>query len=265
MKINRAIIGAPMGVLCMGASSVIPSANAVPVTSEIVLLADTSGSVDATDFNLQKNGYAAAFQSAAVQNAIAQHGPIAVTLVYWSDGQQIAVPWTLISDATSANDFASAIVAAPRTMSGSTQMSAAMLYGAGLVVNNGYEGTHVIMDVSGDGAQRDGILDEPSIQSARASALAGGFTQINALWINDRDYFGNDPNDMVNAFAYGTTNVLGGTGAFQLLAQDFSEFEVAVTEKIGREVNPSVPDGGTTVALFGVGILGLGFFRKMLV
>ena len=56
----------------------------VAVDLELVLAADVSGSLDLADFELQRDGCVAAFQSAAVQNAIAAGalGKIAVSLVY---------------------------------------------------------------------------------------------------------------------------------------------------------------------------------------
>ena len=84
-------------------------ASAVPVDLELLLLADVSGSLDVTDFTLQRDGYAAAFQNAGIVSQIENGsiGSIAVQLVYWSDAQAVAVPWTLISDAASSNAFPS--------------------------------------------------------------------------------------------------------------------------------------------------------------
>ena len=86
------------------------SAWAVPVGLELVLLVDVSGSVSTSEYNLQKQGYVDAFQSAAVQNAIlgSVGGAIAVTYVEWSGNNQHLqqVGWTLIDSASAANDLA---------------------------------------------------------------------------------------------------------------------------------------------------------------
>ena len=86
------------------------SAWAVPVGLELVLLVDVSGSVSAGEYNLQKQGYVDAFQSAAVENAIlgSVGGAIAVTYVEWSGNNQHLqqVGWTLIDSASAADDFA---------------------------------------------------------------------------------------------------------------------------------------------------------------
>lgn len=80
-----------------------------------MLLADVSGSLDAADFALQRDGYVAAFQDAAIQNIITNlAGGIAVTLMYWSSGQTTAVAWTHLTDAASTNAFATAIAGVAR-------------------------------------------------------------------------------------------------------------------------------------------------------
>jgi len=258
---------AVLGLLCGPA---IPNANAIVVSTEILLLADVSGSLDATDFDLQKNGYAAAFQSALVKNAISASGPIAVSLVYWSDGQAVAVPWTLISNDAESDAFAAAVMAAPRSSSGGTRLAAAMDFGTPLFDNNGFEGNRHVMDISGDGADSDNgfaVLNAPNVQAARDNALASGVDTINALWIDDRDFFGDDPADTINALDYGNLNVIGGVSPFQDIVDDFTEFEAAIIQKIGREVippPPGVPDGGATALLLGIGLLGFGAGRRFL-
>lgn len=255
------VMGMVFGLMPVGS-------RAVPVGLELVLMADVSGSLDATDFSLQRLGYAAAFQSAAVQNAILNStlGSIAVTLVYWSDSPVQSVPWTLINSAASANAFAAAIAAVVRPSFGGTDMIEAMNFSAGLFNNNGFEGVRRVIDVSGDGAQSEppctfSQLNCPALQVARNNALAGGVTTINALWIDDRDFFGDDPTDLINAFAYGTLNVLGGLNPFQSLVDEFADFGPAIQSKLVREFQKA-PEPGTT-ALLGIALLlALGMVRR---
>ena len=81
-----------------------------PVDLALVLAVDASGSVDQVRFELQKQGYVAAFRHPRVTAAISS-GPtqsIAVVMIQWTGPalQVIAVPWTRISDAASAGAFA---------------------------------------------------------------------------------------------------------------------------------------------------------------
>jgi hypothetical protein len=105
-------------------------AGAVPVGLELMLLVDTSGSIDNTEYQLQKTGYVQAFQSAAVQNAILANptGSIAVTYIEWSGAaeQSVRVGWTLVDSAAAANAFAAAINATTRLFGGQTGIQAAM-------------------------------------------------------------------------------------------------------------------------------------------
>jgi hypothetical protein len=256
-------------VLAVGVSEV----KAVPVDLELILLADVSASLNANDFQLQRDGYVAAFQDAVVINEIVNGdiGAIAATLVYWSTSAATAVPWTLINDQASSQSFASAIGAAPRSSSQSTGMTAALDFATNLVgQDNGYEGTRFVIDISGDGAETDDCdrrdLVCQAVQDARDAALAAGVQSINALWIEDevqpsvRNYFCLDASCDINPLQYGATNVLAGPKAFQSVVSDFDGFEVAIKGKIFTEIG-DLPEPAT-LGLLGFGIIGLGFAAR---
>lgn len=209
-------------------------ARAVPIALELQLLVDVSGSVSTSEFNLQRTGYANAFQSASIQNAIANVGGIAVQFVYWSSSsqQQVAVDWTLVSDAASANSFANSILSASRPFSGGTAPQAAMAFGAPLFANNGFEGQRLVMDVSGDGTGENN-------SNGRDAALAAGVTTINGLVIS--------PNTALTN--YYNNRVLGGAGAQLFTAASFDDFGAAVQTKIGREIVGTVPEPGSLLLL----------------
>ena len=239
-----------------------PSAQAVPVDLELQLLMDVSGSVSAGEFTLQRQGYSDAFRSASIQDAILNGtiGSIAVQYVQWSSSFQqiVSVDWTLIDSATAANDFADAIDLAPRSFNGATAPGSAMNFGlplfgteTGGLVDNGYEGTRLVMDVSGDGAQNDGA----STSAARDAALAAGVDTINGVII-----LGDPGLDL-----FYQNNVIGGTNAFLEVANDFNDFTDAIDRKILREIQGggAVPEPVTaTLGLMSLGALGAATRRR---
>jgi hypothetical protein len=147
----------------------------------LVLAVDASGSVDQVRFELQKQGYVAAFRHPRVIGAI-QSGPtqsIAVIMMQWTGPalQVIAVPWTRISDAASANAFADAAARAPRALfGGGTSISGAIDTGLALLFDNPYQATRRVIDISGDGSNNRGR----SVNQARDEAFAAG-VGINGL------------------------------------------------------------------------------------
>jgi hypothetical protein len=151
------------------------------VDLQLVLAVDVSGSVSHARFELQKQGYAAAFRNQRVINAIrsGMTQAIAVTMTQWTGPnlQVHVVPWTLIKDEATANGFAAAIESAPRQLfSGGTSISGAIDHAMQLMPTSPYKGLRKVIDVSGDGANNRG---RPAFM-ARDDAVAVGVT-INGL------------------------------------------------------------------------------------
>ena len=143
------------------------------VAIALVLAVDTSGSVSAGRFELQKQGYAAAFRSPQVLNAIRSLDTqsIAVTMMQWTGPRLhvVVADWTLIKDEASANAFAGAIEAAPRQLfGGGTSISGAIDYSRLLLAQSPFNGVRRVIDISGDGSNNSGR----PVTEARDEAVA---------------------------------------------------------------------------------------------
>lgn len=239
---------------------------AVPVDLELLIGIDTSGSVDGTDFSLRRSGIEAAFRDPGIISRIegGAIGSIAVAMWDFGSDPTVAVDWTQISDASSAFAFADLVDGASRGGIGSGDDQIALLNdGLTSLLGNDFEGTRSVVDIVSEGAQTEqgcsfSDLTCVPLQNARDAFLAGGGTAINALWMNDRNVFGLDPTDTINAFDYGSTNVIGGTGSFQTFAETNADFTDAFRAKLQRELTPGVPvPAPPTLLLLGLGLAGL--------
>lgn len=250
---KKAFLGVSSALLAVGILTPSAANAATFVDTELFLSVDVSGSVNFNEFNLQKQGYANAFLDADVQNLItsSQNG-IAVALGYWSDSSQqnTAVPFTLLKTAADANAFSALISATTRPFSSSTGIGSAIDYAANELLTNDFDGTRLVIDLSGDGTNNVGVA--PS--TARDAALANGITTINGLPIGD-----------AGLLSYFENNVQGGADSFSILANDFASVDAAVKQKLFQEIsnNPTdVPEPGILLGLVGMSAAGLSLKKR---
>jgi hypothetical protein len=213
--------------LILMCSACVPGFAQTAVDLQLVLAVDASGSVDERRFELQRQGYVAAFRDARVLQAI-QSGTmqaIAVTMVQWTGpALQIQVlPWSLVKDVTTAHAFADGIAATPRQLfSGGTSISGVIDYAVTLMSESSWQGTRRVIDISGDGSNNRG---RPAA-SARDAAVQAGIV------INGLPILALEP----GLDRYFSHYVIGGPGAFVIAAASYETFADAIVKKLIREM-----------------------------
>ena len=203
-----------------------------------MLAADVSRSVTEPKFKLQREGAAAAITHPEVVRAITS-GPnrrIAICFVEWATaGQQnVVIDWTLIADGEAARSFGDKLVELPRSFSGSTSISNAIDFSVIQLERAPFRAERRVIDISGDGNNNSGR----PVTDARDDALAKGIT-INGLVILTplselfRPEHTNPPGGLEKYFQ---DNVIGGFGAFTVVAESHESFGRALTKKLIAEI-----------------------------
>ena len=204
----------------------------------LVLAADVSRSVDHQKFLLQRDGYAAAILSSRVIDAIQSgyHRRIAICFVEWSGvgAQKLVIDWTVLSDAETARKFAMLVKNAPRSFADRTSISGGIDFSMAQFERSPYEAGRRTIDVSGDGTNNSGR----DLRSARDDAVAKSVTINGLVILSERPLpwnpeHTNPPGGLAN---YYRDNVIGGPGAFVMVAEDFGSFGQAVTKKLIAEI-----------------------------
>ena len=139
-----------------------------------------------------------------------------------------------------ARQFGDHILEAPRAFArNSTSISAGIDFGMTQLDRAPYKAHRRVIDVSGDGDNNSGR--EPA--ATRDVAIAKGIT-INGLVIlteppsHSYSSHTNPPGGLAN---YYRNNVIGGAGAFVVVAENFNSFGNAITKKLIAEIAQAEP------------------------
>lgn len=210
------------------------------VDLELVLAVDVSGSIDIEEAALQRRGYVQALQHPDVVSVIEQGelGRIAVTYVEWAGShlQRTVVGWREISDARSAAAFATALERQAVVTELWTSISTVIDFAARSFDGNGFLGKRRVIDISGDGPNNKGDY----VVTARDRALADGIVINGLAIINGRPgRFGFPP--MPDLDLYYEDCVIGGPGAFVVVAEGFRDFGRAILRKMLLEIAGTAP------------------------
>ena len=211
---------------------------AEPVDLLLVLASDVSRSVDEPKFQLQRSGYATALSNPRVLDAIRSgpNGRIAVIFVEWSGvmSQKVVIDWTLISDEASARQFGDRIIEAPRSFADRTSIAAAIDFSMLQLEHSPFESRRRTIDISGDGTNNAGR----EIVASRDEALAKGVTINGLVILTDTPSAWNpDHTNPAGGLAtYYRNNVVGGPGAFVMVAENFRSFGNALINKLIAEI-----------------------------
>jgi hypothetical protein len=198
----------------------------------LVLAVDVSGSVDDSRFKLQREATAAALESDELAAALSAdvNGTIEVAVVEWAEEQSVVVPWTVIRGRSELAAVANRLRLAERSwLHSKTDPAGGIAAADQLFALEPLPAVRRVIDVSGDGRQNSGKV---ATAASRDAAVAHGAT-VNGLPIIAED----DPHvdDWYRA------NVMGGPGAFVIVASGYEAFADAFKQKLTLEVAGLVP------------------------
>ena len=232
-------IGRCLLALCAVLLAQVPLARAdAEVDLLLVLAVDVSRSIDQTKFLLQRDGYAAAVSNRGVLEAIKSgpHQKIGLNFVEWSGfgAQKLVIDWTVIDGPDAAHRFADQIVEAPRSFADRTSISGGIEFAAAQIGRSPLTAPRHIIDVSGDGTNNAGR----DVGAARDEAAAKGIIINGLVILSDSQLLFNaeHTNPPGGLEKYYRDNVIGGPGAFVMVAEDFNAFGKAIIKKLIAEI-----------------------------
>jgi len=206
---------------------VVPQRPAAQADVALVLAIDVSGSVNDSRFELQRDAIADALNSddfAALTTA-GKHGTIEIAILEWAEEQQVILPWTTVEGRTDLARIARVLRTAPRSwVHPKTDPAGAIAAADHLFETAPLRPDRKVIDVSGDGRQNEGKLPT---RKARDAAIAHDIA-VNGLPIISED----DP----SVDDWYRDNVVGGAGAFLMVADGFEVFASAFRKKLMLEV-----------------------------
>lgn len=213
------------------------TSSAAPIALALVI--DGSGSISSGNFATQKSGYIN-----ALNNVLPANGSVAVGVYQFSSFAQVEFSFQVINNAADLLALTNAI-GSMNQLFGGTNIGAGIDLAASEMNTFGYANLEkAIIDVSTDGVSSGTPLTNANNFVTAASATISGEGNVNCLGIG------------------GSANCsfIAGPNSFFINAT-FDNLQEALETKIVQEVG--IPEPGA-LALFGLGVIGLGFARRRL-
>jgi uncharacterized protein DUF1194 len=198
----------------------------------LVMAVDVSSSVNDERFALQRDGIAQALLSPPVLEAIAG-GPqqtIELAIIEWSEEQSVLLDWTMIRSPADLDQVVQTLHTKFRPKVGwKTDIGGGIAKAVALLDRAPLAASRRVIDVSGDGRQNCGHI---SADQARGAAIAQDIT-INGLPITS----GDEP----DVDRWYEQHVVGGAGAFMIVANGHERFADAMRKKLALEIAGLTP------------------------
>ncbi|MEM1351402.1 MAG: DUF1194 domain-containing protein [Pseudomonadota bacterium] len=223
-----------------------PSAHAPQNTSDrvdiaLVLAVDVSSSIETSERLFQRQAYAAALSDLRVANIAfaGEAGRVAIAYMEWSGKryQRVHLPMRVLTTPEELAAFGAEIMAIPDRPSDPMYMQPTALGDALLAAETAMAtftgpARDYVIDISGDGVMNDGF----AMQTAREHVLARGMT-VNGLPIEMSGNPENMNGTTVDAVSrYYADCVIGGPGAFHLVARGFEDIRETLIMKLMLEM-----------------------------
>ena len=143
------------------------------------------------------------------------------------------IDWTKLGDAESAKAFGDRLLEAPRSFADRTSISGGIDFAMTQFERAPYEGARRTIDISGDGNNNAGrdVTGHATKPSPKASSSTVSSSSATGPMPSARPH-----QSAGRTEKYYRDNVIGGPGAFVIVAQNFNSFGEAILNKLIAEV-----------------------------